>query len=68
MTIILVEGDRVRDKRNKKYEGTIVYTWYETEMDTFTTYSTGPLPNFAEVVWDLTGCTSDVPVSDLELI
>lgn len=63
------EGDKVRDKRHPKYTGVIEYVWFEDENDTWDAdYENGPVPNFAEVVWDISGCASDMALEDLERI
>lgn len=62
-------GDKVRDKKHPNYTGVIEYVWFENETDTFDAdYQYGPAANMAEVVWDISGCASDMLIEDLEKI
>lgn len=62
-------GDKVRDKRRPKDTGVIEYVWFENETDTFDAdYQYGPQANMAEVVWDVSGCASDMLIEDLEKV
>lgn len=59
------EGDRVKDLAYPQFVGTIDQLWYDDGEQDHVPAPNGPEANVAEVVWDETGCSSEVRVSNL---